>query len=135
MSWISVNTFWLTWGDLRQVLGKRVSSTFHKKRLIPNISFSFLTKLEGLVLFILIKTVNSRDMRRTRYLATYFLGEVLEMFSKYNISGIFQNSSKEWVIQLSAIEKLIACLYVPGKEGKTTMNERSIWLDIVLVIF
>ena len=76
------------------MLGKRVSSTFHKKRLVPNISFSFLTKLEGLVLFILIKTVNSRDMRRTRYLATYFLGEVLEMFSKYNISGIFQNSSK-----------------------------------------
>ena len=35
------------WGNLIPVLGKLLSSTFDKKRMIPYISFSVLTKLSG----------------------------------------------------------------------------------------
>ena len=47
----------LFWENLRPVLGKLVSSTFDKKRMIPYTSFSVFTKLSSIVLFILMKTV------------------------------------------------------------------------------
>ena len=43
------------WGNLRPVLGKLVSSTFDKKRMISRIVFSPDIKV-AIVLFILMKT-------------------------------------------------------------------------------
>ena len=53
MKGVRVNIFR---GNLRPVLGKRVSS-FLTKRMIPYKSFGVLTKLEGTVLFILMKII------------------------------------------------------------------------------
>ena len=51
MKGVKVNILWLGWLNLRPVLGKLVSSTFDKKRMIPYILFSVNENCQTAIIF------------------------------------------------------------------------------------
>ena len=106
------------WGNLRLVLVKFVSRTFGKKRRISYISFSIFTRSFR---YIIVYT-DENCLGLKTLVGTWSKSCIFPWQSPGDVRNIiwwrFCKTSQTCELYNYRLEKLIVCLYGPGKQGK-----------------